>query len=95
MNDVSDGATNMYTEKIVLVSISDESYFLYRGEDHVNQLLLADGEIPLPVRCLRFASIIDIKLKLGEAVNVSQYWAIHPDIVARLRNNEQLIETDA
>ncbi len=79
---------------IVLIGIGKTQFFLYRGDEYINQLLLKDGDFPTPVRCLNYNSIIDVRLGLGEVVNVSQYWGIHPDIVARLRDADDLIETD-
>lgn len=77
---------------IVLIGVEGATYFLHRGEEHLNQLLLADGDIPLPVQCLNFRSMLDVKITLGDDVNLAQYWGIHPDIVARLRNSDSLVE---
>ncbi|WP_343079620.1 hypothetical protein [Ostreiculturibacter nitratireducens] len=79
---------------IIIISIDRKSYFLYKGEDHLNQLLLADGDFPKPVLCVHFRSSLDVKLVLGEGVNVSRFWGIHPQIIERLRELEELIETE-
>lgn len=79
--------------EIVLIGIEEKSFFLYKGEGYINQLLMGDGDFPKPVRCLHFDSVLDVKLQIGVAVNTSQYWGIHPSIVARLRDNGEMIET--
>ncbi|WP_435140696.1 hypothetical protein [Pseudopelagicola sp. nBUS_19] len=93
---MSDTKTTIQKEgvyEIVLIGIGGENYYLYRGEEYLNKLLLADGDIPLPVRCINFKSIIEAKIELDVVVNVSQFWGIHPDIVARLRDSDSLVET--
>ena len=80
---------------IILIGIDRKSYYLYKGEAHLDQLLLADGEFPRPVLCIHFKRALDAKLVIGQAVNIAQMWGIHPEIVKRLRNDEHLIETDA
>lgn len=94
MNDAYDKLTDIPDCAIVLIGIEDHSYYLHRGEEHINQLLLADGDIPLPVQCLRFRSLIDMQITLGENVNLAECWGIHPAIVARLRDSDSLIETE-
>lgn len=80
---------------IVLVAIDDTSFYLFKGEEHINQILLADGEFPKPVLCVHFKSVYDAKTMIGAAFNVSQCWAINPAIIERLRTTNCLIETDA
>lgn len=79
---------------IVLIAIENGSFYLYRGGEYLNQLLLADGAYPKPVKCLKFSSVLDVRLILGEAVTVSDFWGIHPQIVERLRDSGELIEID-
>lgn len=81
--------------EIILVGIEKSTYYLYQGEDHLNQLLLADGEYPKPVLVVHFEDMIEINRIVGETFSPAQHWAIHPDIVARLRRDDILIETDA
>lgn len=79
---------------ITLISIERQSYYLYDGEVYINQLLLADGEFPTPVRCVHFENVFELKRLLGADVNLSQFWGIHPEIVARLRAQDQLLEIE-
>ncbi|WP_299287482.1 hypothetical protein [uncultured Tateyamaria sp.] len=80
---------------IIILGIQKSSYYLYKGDDYLNQLLLVDGEYPKPVLCVHFETLIDAKLVIGEGFSIAQYWAIHPEIIARLRSDDCLIETDA
>lgn len=79
---------------IILVGIENSSYYLYRGDDYLNQLLLVDGEYPKPVMCLNFETIFDAKRVMGDGFSLASCWAIHPEIVARLREEDILIESD-
>lgn len=80
---------------ITLISLGKERYYLFEGEDHINQLLLADGDFPKPVRCVHYQDVFALKASLGADINLTQYWGIHPEIVARLRAEDQLLEIDA
>lgn len=80
---------------IILIAFEKKSYYMFKGDDHLNQLLLADGVFPKPVLCVHFDSIIDAKRALGDRLNLGNCWGIHPNIVERLRTTNSLIETDA
>lgn len=80
---------------IILLGIEKTSYYMYKGDEFLNQLLLVDGEYPKPVLCVHFETVIDAKRVLGDGFSLMQCWAIHPEIIARLRNDDCLIETDA
>lgn len=94
MTDAFDKLTDVPDCAIVLIGVEGATYFLHRGEEHLNQLLLADGDIPLPVQCLNFRSMLDVRNTLGDDVNPAQCWGIHPAIVARLRETDSLVEMD-
>lgn len=79
---------------IIIIAIDRKAFYLYKGEAHLDQLLLADGEFPRPVLCVHFKRALDVKTVIGQSVSVAQMWGIHPDIVSRLREDEHLIETD-
>lgn len=81
--------------EIVLISFDRLQFYLVEGEAHLNQLLLADGVFPTPVLCVHFGSIPDAAKMIGETFDLSQYWGVHPDIVARLRETNCLRETQA
>jgi len=80
---------------IILLGFERSSYYMYKGDEYLNQLLLADGEYPKPVLCVQFENLIDAKRVIGDGFSLMKCWAIHPDIIARLRNDDCLIETDA
>jgi len=94
MNDAYDKLVDVPDCEIVVISVEGAAYYLHRGEEHLNQLLLSDGDIPLPVQCLNFQSMIDVRVTLGEEVNLAQCWSIHPAIIARLRDSDSLVELD-
>ncbi len=81
--------------RITLISVERTNYYLYEGEDFLNQLLLSDGEFPVPVRCVHFASVFEQKSFLGEDVSLAALWGINPEIVERLRRDDYLLEFDA
>ncbi|MGB5556671.1 MAG: hypothetical protein WBN04_01530 [Paracoccaceae bacterium] len=81
--------------RITLISVERVTYYLYEGEDFLNQLLLSDGVYPRPVRCVHFATVFEQKRFLGEGVNLAHLWGINPEIVERLRRDEHLLEFDA
>ncbi|MEM1432282.1 MAG: hypothetical protein AAGG09_22725 [Pseudomonadota bacterium] len=78
--------------EITLVAVGEHTYYIVEGEEHLDQLLLADGVYPQPVLCVHFKSITDIRRVMGDGINMSQYWTIHPKIIARLRETKVLIE---
>ena len=80
--------------RITLVAV-DETYWLFDGEEFLNQLLLADGIFPKPVRCLRFADTFSLRIFIGPERPMNDFWGIHPEIIARLRRDAHLIEIDS
>lgn len=79
---------------IILIGFEKKTYYLYKGDEFLNQILLSDGEFPKPILCVNFETIFDASRVLGEEFNVSQCWGVHPEIVERLRETDCLIETD-
>ncbi|MCH2164938.1 MAG: hypothetical protein MK098_09840 [Marinovum sp.] len=94
MNDTQTKELPETQPEITLIAFDRKSFFLFDGEQHLNQLLLADGEFPKPVLCVHFASKFDASLTLGEDVGLGDLWGIHPEIIERLRDTDCLIETD-
>lgn len=81
--------------EIILIAVEQKNYFVYKGEEHLNQLLLADGTFPKPILCVNFESLFNLSIMIGDGFNISQCWGIHPEIVQRLRDTGCLIETEA
>ena len=79
---------------IMLVALDRNSYHLLKGEEFLSQMLLMDGEYPKPILCVHFASAFDASLALGEEFSVTGLWAVHPEIIARLRATNCLIEKE-
>lgn len=81
--------------EIVIIGVSGEVYYLYKGEDHLDQVLLVNGDFPKPILCVNFETKFDVLRTLGEGFSLSKCWTVHPDIVQRLKDSECIIETDA
>lgn len=77
---------------IVLLGIDRNNYYVYKGDEFLNQMLLVDGVYPKPIFCMHFESVFDASLTLGEGFSLANLWAIHPEILKRLRNEGCLIE---
>ncbi|KIC47733.1 hypothetical protein [Tateyamaria sp. ANG-S1] len=96
MGDMSDPRPERGEEPdIILLGIEKTSFYMYKGEKFLNQLLLSDGEFPKPVLCVNFETLFDAKRVLGDGFSPATSWAIHPEIIERLRRDDDLIETDA
>jgi hypothetical protein len=80
---------------IILISVEKQNFYLFEGEEFLNQLLLEDGVYPRPVHCIGFASSIDLSIFIGDGKSLSQFWEINPEIVDRLRRNDHLLEVEA
>lgn len=96
--DALNGAPKMsddHEPDIIIVGLAKKAFYLLKGDDHLDQLLLADGDFPKPVHCLHFNSLFEAKQKLGDAFIVVNCWSIHPEIFQRLSNSNCLVETDA
>jgi len=89
-----DGPNDGEEPPIILLGIERRSYYVYKGDEYLNQLLLADGEFPKPVLCVNFDTVFDAKRVIGEHFSLAAYWVIHPEIVNRLRDDKYLIEAD-
>lgn len=95
MNGKPDGGDGDGDEPpIILLGIDKSSYYVYRGDEFLNQMLLVDGEFPKPILCLHFQSIFDAKRFMGDGFSLASCWAIHPEIISRLRDEDFLIESD-
>lgn len=78
--------------EIVLISIKRETYYIVEGEEHLSELMMVDGNFPSPIRCMNFESRFALHSFAGEDVKLSDFWAINPKIVDRLRQENKLIE---
>ncbi len=80
---------------IILLSFERRHYFMYRGDEFMDQILLVGGEFPKPVLCVHFENMFEAKQILGMDFTTASHWGIHPDIIERLRTEGALVETDA
>lgn len=71
----------------------NESYWLYQGEAFLNDMLFCRGAYPFQVRCVTFEDHFEMNRFAGSKdASVATMWRVNPDIVARLRKDELLIE---
>jgi len=94
-NDNSEGGGSPPKPEITIIGIGRVSYYIVEGVEHLDQVLLVEGDYPTPILCIHFETMQQIQAKMGPVmgeVDMSQYWAIHPDIIARLRETNVLIE---
>lgn len=78
--------------EITLIAVGKHTYYIVEGEEHLDQMLLVEGDYPKPVLCIHFETAAEIAVAMGEQIDMSQYWRVHPEIVARLRATNVLIE---
>lgn len=94
MNASEDFPEILPDPEIVLICIKKETYYLVQGEEFLKEIMLVDGTFPTPITCYHFESEIALRAFMEEDVKMSDYWAINPQIIKRLRDNEQMIELD-
>ncbi len=68
------------------------SYWLYDGEDLMDDMLFGRGAYPFRVRCVLFKNAIETRKVLGEGFQIGSLWNINADIVERLRRENLLVE---
>jgi len=80
---------------IIVVGLGRKNYYLFKGDEYLNQILLVDGEYPKPVLCVHFESTFEAKQVIGDAFKPGKCWGLHPEIIERLRATKTMVETDA
>lgn len=76
---------------IILVSDGDTTWLL-EGDTYLSALLSDEEYYPTPVRLIVFETGYDLHLSKPEELNLSSLWAVHPNIIDRLRRQNNLIE---
>jgi hypothetical protein len=77
--------------QIILIALN-RSYWVFEGAEFLNPMLLGEGYYPVPVRCIRFETSFDLRAFLGEGRLLTDLWGINPDIVERLRRDNNLLD---
>ncbi|MCD2184681.1 hypothetical protein [Rhizobium sp. GN54] len=80
-------------EGILLVEV-EQSFWLLDGDAHLSAMLSNEKPYPKPVRCLGLPSMSALGELLPEGVTPGELWAVHPDIVARLKQNDELVAVE-
>lgn len=68
------------------------AYWLYEGEEFLNDMLYEEGAYPFRVLCVSFADNIELRRVCGADFHVSSLWRVNDEIVARVRRQNLLIE---
>jgi hypothetical protein len=89
-----DGGKNEDDVPMTILAVNG-GYWLYEGEDLLNDLLFGRGAYPFSVRCVQFRDAIELRQFFGEAFSVSSLWRINPDVINRLRREGLLLEIAA
>lgn len=87
--------TQVQEREIIIVRIGEAQHYVVKGDGHLSQMMLVKGTYPTPIACLHFDDVFQAKMTMGPDFNPQTYWQIHPDIVARLRSENVLMEPDA
>ena len=85
-----DDETGRGGDRIVLARVR-AAYFMLEGEAHLSTLLANGSGYPSPVHCIAFPSEFDLMRMLPDGQGIADLWSIHPDIVARLERNGELV----
>lgn len=77
--------------RATLLAVSG-AYWLYEGEELLNDMLYQEGEYPFRVLCVAFANTIELRRVCGADFDVTSLWRVNDDVVARLRRDNLVIE---
>jgi len=76
---------------IILVSDGDTTWLL-QGEAYLGAMLSDEEYYPTPVRLIVFESSYEMQMSKPEELVIGSLWAVHPNIIDRLRRENNLIE---
>ncbi|HEU0220841.1 MAG TPA: hypothetical protein VFR34_01335 [Paracoccaceae bacterium] len=75
--------------EIIIISMN-QSYWLANGLVHLDAILMGGQPYPTPIRCVAFANLLHLQSYIPEGTG--NLWAIHPDIIARLRRDGEIVD---
>ena len=76
---------------IILVSDGDTTWLL-QGEPYLGAMISDEEYYPTPVRLVVFESSYALHVSKPEELNIASLWAVHPNVIDRLRRDNKLIE---
>lgn len=76
---------------MTLVSVLG-SYWIYEGDDLLEDLLFGTGSYPFRVRCAFFKDNFELRRFFSGDFTVGTAWRINPEIIERLRREDLLVE---
>ena len=82
-----------YEEQSEIILVSDgDTNWLYEGEMYLAAMISDEEYYPTPVRRIVFESSYELHLSKPEELNIASLWAVHPNVIDRLRRDNKLIE---
>lgn len=76
-------------EAAIVLAAQAQTFWLVRGDEHIDQLMLADGKFPTPVICMNCETMDEV-LDLAGTEEAGHLWQINPQIVDRLDKQGRL-----
>ena len=77
----------------IVLAVHQNSFWLVRGEKHLDELLQPDGDFPTPVLGIGCETWDDVTDLVGDSgATETELWQINPLVVKRLRDTGALIE---
>lgn len=89
MADATDPEPEADDEGIMIVAIKDNHY-LAMGEAHMQAMLAGDAPYPTPIACVAFRDMAHLTEHVETGLD--GLWAIHPDVIARLRRKGEILD---
>jgi hypothetical protein len=78
--------------EVIIITVND-GYWLANGVVHLDAILMGGKPYPTPIRCVAFRDIFHLRSYIPDGTE--GLWAIHPEIVARLRREGELVDETA
>ncbi|RMF38408.1 MAG: hypothetical protein D6754_07575 [Alphaproteobacteria bacterium] len=75
--------------EIIIIHV-EENYWLANGTAHLDAVLVGTDPYPTPILCVEFRDVSHVESYIP--AGIEGLWAVHPDIVGRLRRAGELIE---
>lgn len=77
----------------IIIITMNQSYWLANGIVHLDAILMGGAPYPTPIRCVRFRDAWHLQSYIPDGTQ--GLWAIHPEIIARLRRDGELADETA
>jgi hypothetical protein len=78
------------SEQTILLVTVQSNYWLAMGEEFLQAMCAGDAYYPKPIVCVEFRDMAHMTSHVP--TGVEGLWAIHPDIVGRLRRSNEIVD---